>query len=199
MYTLIVSGVAVLLAVTPSTLALGSVSVTNMCAYSVYYASAMTGQYSAMQPMYPGGGLSQQYSVEGQGVSIKLARDNSESGPISQFEYTWASGKINYDLSNINGYPLSSGGMTAIPSIENDPNNPTCVPIVCPAGIGVCEAAYNQPNDTRTMVCNDEVSISLTLCPQGSSKRDVPVHASAHASSYERTLHRRHGHTRYSI
>src|SRR2546423_7317304 len=144
MHTFTLSSAAVLLALTPSALAVGSASVTNMCSYPVYYAS-ISGQAAAMQVLNPGGSMSQGYNKPGVGVSIKLAMKNSQSGPLSQFEYTWASGKINYDLSNINGYPFSAGGMTVTPSMQNDPNNPTCVPIVCPAGSAVCSAAYNQP------------------------------------------------------
>jgi hypothetical protein len=182
MHTFTISGAAVLLALAPSALAVGSASITNMCNFSVYYAS-IAGQAAPMQVMPPGGGMSQAYSVQGQGVSIKLAMTDSQSGPLSQFEYTWASGKINYDLSNINGYPFSQGGITVTPSMQNDPNNPTCVPIVCPAGSPVCSAAYNQPSDTRTMVCNDQSSISLTLCPGGSAKRDVHLHPESHPRS----------------
>jgi hypothetical protein len=136
-----------------------------------------------MQVMPPGGSMSQAYSVQGQGVSIKLAMNDSESGPISQFEFTCAAGKINWDLSNINGNPFAADGITITPSMENDPNNPTCVPVVCPAGASVCSAAYNQPDDTRTMVCSDEASISLTLCPGGAAKRDVHLHPESHPRS----------------
>jgi len=180
MYTSIVSCAAVLLALAPSALATGTASVTNMCSYPIWYAS-ISGQAEAMQALWPGGSYSEGYTMPNTGVSIKLAMNNSESGPLSQFEFTWAAGKINYDLSNINGYPFASGGMTVTPSIENDPNNPTCVPIVCPAGSSVCSAAYNQPDDTRTMVCSDSASISLTLCSGGASKRDVHIHPKSHA------------------
>jgi hypothetical protein len=196
MHAFTISTAAVLLALAPSALAVGSASVTNMCPYPVYYAS-ISGQSEALQAMYPGGGMSQAYSQEGTGVSIKLAMNDSLSGPISQFEYTWAAGKINYDLSNINGYPFSSGGMTVTPSISNDPNNPTCVPIVCPAGASVCSAAYNAPDDTRTMVCSDAASISLTLCSGWSSKRDVDVHI--HARSNTRTIRHPHGRVWVSV
>jgi hypothetical protein len=114
-----------------------------------------------MQAMPPGGGLSEAYSVQGLGVSIKLAMNDSKPGPISQFKFTWASGKINNDLSNINGNPFAAEGIIITPSMENDPNNPTCVPIVCPAGASVCSAAYNVPADTRTMVCSDQSSILM--------------------------------------
>lgn len=180
MHASFISGAAVLLALAPAALAVGSASVTNMCGYSIWYAS-ISGEAEPMQEMNPGGSMSQPYSLPGVGVSVKLAMNDSESGPLSQFEFTWASGKINYDLSNINGYPFSAGGMTVTPSIEDDPNNPTCVPIVCPAGASVCSAAYNAPDDTRTMVCSDSASISLVLCSGGSSKRDVHIHQNSHS------------------
>ena len=182
MHTFTISGAAVLLALASSALAVGSASVTNMCSFPIYYAS-IAGQPEPMQAMPPGGSMSQAYSVQGEGVSVKLAMDDSESGPISQFEYTWASGKINYDLSNINGYPFSADGITITPSMGSDSNYPTCVPIVCPAGAPVCSAAYNEPNDTRTMVCSDQSSISLTLCPGGSAKRDGHLHPESHRRS----------------
>lgn len=187
-------GAAVLLALAPSALAVGSASVTNMCQYPIYYAS-IAGQAEALQVMQPGGGMSEAYTMPNQGVSIKLAMNDSLSGPISQFEFTWAAGKINYDLSNINGYPFASGGMTVTPSISNDPNNPTCVPIVCPAGASVCSAAYNAPADTRTMVCSDSASISLTLCSGGMSKRDVHIHP----RSNTRTIRHPHGRVWVSV
>ena len=139
--------------------------------------------------------MTQAYDLPNVGVSIKLAMNNSESGPLSQFEFTWAAGKINYDLSNINGYPFSAGGMTVTPSMQNDPNNPTCVPIVCPAGSAVCSAAYNQPDDTRTMVCSEEASISLTLCAGGSWKRDVHIHPRSHS----RQIRQPHGRVWVSV
>jgi hypothetical protein len=95
MHNFTVSGAAVLLALAPSVLAVGSASVTNMCSFLIYYAS-IAGQPAPMQAMPPGGGMSESYSMLDQGVSIKLVMNDSESGPISQFEFTWASGKINY-------------------------------------------------------------------------------------------------------
>lgn len=194
MHAFTIAGVAVLLALAPSALAVGSASVTNMCSYPIYYAS-IAGQAQGLTTMYPGGSMSESYGTEGTGVSIKLAMNSSLSGPISQFEFTWASGKINYDLSNINGYPFASGGMTVTPSMENDPNNPTCVPIVCPAGASVCSAAYNAPDDTRTMVCNEQASLSLTLCSGGASKRDVHIHPKSHS----RTIRHPHGRVWVSV
>jgi len=121
------------------------------------------------------GSYSEGYGSEGTGISIKLSPNATTNGPVSQFEFTWANGKISYDLSNIDGYPFSAGGMAIVPSMQNDPNNPTCVPVDCPAGEATCTAAYNAPDDTRTMVCDQDSDLVLTMCPGGSSKRSVSV------------------------
>ena len=161
----LVTGAAVLLASASTVSAVGSATVVNNCGSAVYYASVGGSSNPGMQQLK--GSYSQSYSQQGVGVSIKLSNEDSTSGPISQFEFTWANGKISYDLSNINGYPFSAGGMEVVPSMQNDPNNPTCVPVTCPAGDSVCSAAYNQPDDTRTMVCSEDANLILTLCPGG--------------------------------
>jgi hypothetical protein len=170
-YKNIVAGAAVLLASASGVSALGSATVVNNCGFPVYYASVGGSSNPTMQQLQ--GSYSEGYSQQGVGVSIKLSPEDSTSGEISQFEFTWANGKISYDLSNINGYPFSAGGMEVIPSMQNDPNNPTCVPITCAAGDSVCTAAYNQPDDTRTMVCDENSSLTLTLCPGGAAKRSI--------------------------
>ncbi|KIW67149.1 hypothetical protein PV04_06421 [Phialophora macrospora] len=170
-YKNIVAGAAVLLASASGVSALGSATVINNCGFPVYYASVGGSSNPSMQQLQ--GSYSEGYSQQGVGVSIKLSPEASTSGEISQFEFTWANGKIAYDLSNINGYPFSAGGMEVVPSMQNDPNNPTCVPVTCPAGESVCTAAYNQPDDTRTMVCDENSSLTLTLCPGGSAKRSI--------------------------
>lgn len=183
------TGAAVLLALAPSVLAVGTATVLNNCGYDVYYA-AIDGTYENMS-LLPSGGYSASYSEQDVGVSIKLATTDSLTGPITQFEYTWSGDSIFYDVSNINGYPFSSGGLEVVPSMTNDPSNPTCVDINCPAGDSVCTAAYNQPDDTATMVCNQDSNIVLTLCAGGSAKekRDAAAHAVFH--SHQR-VHARH-------
>lgn len=182
------TGAAVLLALAPSVLAVGTAYVYNDCGFDVYYA-AVTTSNTAMQ-LLPASGYSAEYSEEGVGVSIKLATVDSDTGPISQFEYTWADGKINYDLSNINGYPFSAEGMSITPSMTNDASFPTCVDVVCPAGESVCTAAYNSPDDPDTLVCDQDSNLTLNIC-SGSSKlkRDVApaivhFHQRVHARHY---------------
>jgi len=188
-YKNILAGAAVLLASAPAVLAVGTATVVNNCGFPVYYASVSDNNNAGMQPLQ--GSYSEGYTQEGVGVSIKLAPNETTSGAISQFEFTWANGKISYDLSNINGYPFSAYGMEIVPSMQNDPSNPTCVPVDCPAGESVCTAAYNQPDDTATMVCDQDSSLVLTVCPGGSARRSVQVvdghvHYRVHARHYPR-------------
>ncbi|ETN45946.1 uncharacterized protein HMPREF1541_00128 [Cyphellophora europaea CBS 101466] len=159
------TGAAVLLALAPTAMALGQATVVNNCGFPIYYASVGQSQHAEMQQMQ--GSYSEQFGEQGNGISIKLA-PSADANP-TQFEFTWADGKINYDLSNINGNPFANEGMSLVPSMSNDPNNPTCVPINCAAGDSVCDAAYNQPDDVRTHVCSDNADLVLTMCPGGSS------------------------------
>jgi len=187
-------GAASLLALAPTVLAVGSASVYNNCDFDVYYAS-ISGEAESMQ-LLGAGGYSASYSQQGVGVSIKLATSDSLSGPISQFEYTWSGDSIFWDLSNINGdpnspegYPFAQGGIVITPSMTNDPSNPTCVPVNCPAGTMTCTAAYNAPDDPNTMVCNQDANLVLTICPGGSSKRSVELARSVHQ---HQRMHARH-------
>lgn len=162
------TGAAVLLALTPSVLA-GTAHVINNCGVPVYYASVVGNASPAMQ-LLPSGGYSQVYSGNGVGVSIKLAPQ--KTGPITQLEFTLSGTTVAYDMSNIDGNPFAAGGMTLTPSMGADSKNPTCIPVNCPAGQAVCTAAYNQPNDVRTLVCNSASDLTLTLCTAGHMKRE---------------------------
>jgi Blastomyces yeast-phase-specific protein len=175
------TGAAALLALAPSAMAVGSATVVNNCGFPIYYASVGQSYTADMQELQ--GSYTEQYTQPGVGVSIKLSPNNSE-GAVSQFEFTWADGKINYDLSNINGAPFAGSGMKIVPSMMGDPNNPSCQEVDCPAGQSVCTAAYNQPNDVRTMVCDQDSDLTLYMCPGGSSKRSE--------QTYSVNLHRHH-------
>jgi hypothetical protein len=158
------NGAAVLLALTSSAMAVGSATVINNCDFPVYYASVAQNVHAGMQLL--SGSYSEAYSKPGVGVSIKLSP--SQSGPVSQFEFTWADSSIYYDLSNIDGSPFANAGMSLVPSVGSDSAHPTCQAVTCAAGEAVCSAAYNQPDDVRTTVCSDQTSLTLTLCPGGS-------------------------------
>lgn len=182
------SRAAVLLALTSSTMAIGSATVVNQCGFPVYMASVGSSFVGDMQEIH--GSYTEQYSQEGVGISIKLSPNDSIVGPVSQFEFTWANGKISYDISNINGNPFANNGMEIKPSTQGDGGNPTCQAVDCPAGQATCSAAYNQPNDVRTMVCDQDTDLVLTVCPGGPSKRSLPAPAVV-GHSHQR-VHARH-------
>lgn len=157
--------------------AAGVAHVVNNCGSEVYFASVAQSAHANMSPL-PASGYSEAYSLPNVGVSIKLAP--STSGPVTQFEFTWADGNINYDISNIDGNPFSAGGMTLAPSMAGAAGFPSCKVVNCPAGQATCDAAYNLPDDVRTMVCPDASDLTMTLCPGGPVKRENPLMAFAH-------------------
>ena len=187
-----ISGAAVLLALAPSTLAAGVATLVNACGYDIFYAPTSGSEWSGMVSLPPGGSYSLPYADPGQGTSIKVSPADDLSGPITQLEFTWADGKINYDISNINGNPFMANGMVLTPSMSNDPNNPSCVPVDCPAGDGTCTAAYNQPDDTATKVCSDAASLTMVVCAGSAKFKRDPVSSPAAPMIHE---HHRH-HTR---
>lgn len=155
----------------PGATAIGQPQIVNACGYSVYYMAAGPGWQSGVQEL-----PSPSYNPRpGSGMSIKLSPQLN--GEVTQFEYSWDSGKVHYDLSNINGAPFAAAGMSLVPSVQNDSRYPTCVSIDCPAGQEPCVAAYNQPNDIRTHVCHEDVDLTLTLCPAGRTPIVLPINA----------------------
>lgn len=177
LYTTIAMAAA-LLNVIPTVVAIGSAHVVNNCGSTVYYASVASNGNAGMSPL-PSSGYSESYSQPGVGVSIKIAPE--ESGSVTQFEFTWSDGDINYDISNINGNPFASQGMELTPSMAGASGYPTCQPVSCPAGQSSCSAAYNNPDDTRTMVCPEASDLTFTLCPGGPAKRSpVFSHGGSH-------------------
>lgn len=132
----------------------------------------------------PAGGYSESYDKPNDGISIKIS--TSPGGPVTQFEFTWDSPNINYDISHINGNPFESYGESLVPSGAGASGYPSCVALSCPAGTSTCNDAYNQPDDIQTRVCPDSSDLTLTLCPGGSASNPPSVSSakgSAAASS----------------
>lgn len=150
--------------------AAGVAHVVNNCGIPVYFASVAQSAHASMSPL-PSSGYSEAYSKPGVGVSIKLSP--SATGAVTQFEFTWSNGDINYDISNIDGNPFAQGGMSLTPSMVGASGYPSCQVVNCPAGQSSCSAAYNQPDDVRTMVCPDASDLTMTLCPGGPMKRET--------------------------
>lgn len=178
------TGAAVLLALAPTAMAMGQATVINNCGSDVYYAPV--GQSDHAEMLLLQGSYSQSWGSQGNGMSIKLA-PSTNNRDVTQFEFTWADGKIHYDISNIDGNPFAAGGMSLVPDMQNDPSNPTCVPINCPAGQSYCDAAYNEPDDVRTHVCDQEANLVFTLCPGGGSASSDSESTSTDSTSTEST------------
>lgn len=170
MFAHTITAAIAVLGLATSASAAGVAHVVNNCGIPVYFASVGQSVYSAMAPL-PASGYSEAYSKPNVGISIKLSP--SATGAVTQFEFTWANGNINYDISNIDGNPFAKGGMTLAPSMAGASGFPSCQVVNCPAGQSSCAAAYNQPDDVRTMVCPDASDLTMTLCPGGPMKREV--------------------------
>jgi hypothetical protein len=154
--------------------AVGSASVYNNCGIDVYYKAIST--FEQNYSVIPEAGVQIPYSLPGVGVSIKLSLSNASiQGPITQFEYTWGSlsvPSVSYDLSNIDGdpfsaqgYPFAQYGLALLPSTVNSSQYPSCQQVVCPSGIVYCSAAYNLPNDNKTLTCDEDTDLTLSICP----------------------------------
>lgn len=175
-------GASMLLA--PSVMAAGTARVVNNCGMPVYFASvAQSG--GDRRVLLPPSGYTEVYSKPNVGVSIKFSP--ALTGPVTQFEFTWANGRIFYDISHIDGNPFWAQGTRITPSTPGLAGFPSCKVIDCPAGQSYCDAAYNLPDDVRTMVCPDTSDITFTLCTGGaaatSSKRETDQAPAATSSS----------------
>lgn len=169
-HSVFTAAVAVL-SLTQAVMGAGVAHVVNNCGSDVYFASVGQSAHSSMA-LLPSSGYSEAYSKPNVGVSIKLAP--STTSAVTQFEFTWANGNIAYDISNIDGNPFAAGGMTLTPSMAGASGYPTCKTVSCPAGQAYCDAAYNLPDDVRTMVCPEASDLVMTLCPGGGpAKRET--------------------------
>jgi len=178
---------ATLLAIAPWVLAAGTAHVVNKCGSQVYFAVIGQSAHADMVAL-PANGYSEAFTKNNVGISIKLSP--SVAGAVTQFEYTWVAGNsVAYDISNIDGNPFSAGGMSLVPSMEGAEGFPSCVTVDCPAGQDRCDAAYNLPDDVRTMVCPENSDLTFTLCPGGApaggqtSARSADSEAGAEAGS----------------
>lgn len=172
---------ASLLTLLPTVFAAGTAHVVNNCGTDVWIASVAQNVGAPMQKLASGGGYSETYTKANVGISIKLAA--TEGGSVTQFEYTWDSPNINYDISNIDGNPFAQQGMSLVPSTVGAAGYPSCVAVNCPAGESRCDAAYNLPDDVRTKVCPEDSDLTFTLCPGGSVAPAPPAASSSAKTS----------------
>lgn len=172
---------ASLLTLLPTVFAAGTAHVVNNCGTDVWFASVAQNVGAPMQKMASGGSYSETYNKVNVGISIKLAA--TYGGPVTQFEFTWDSPNINYDISNIDGNPFAQQGMSLVPSSIGAAGYPSCVAVNCPAGESRCDAAYNLPDDVRTKVCPEDSDLTFTLCPGGAVAPAPPAASSSSAKA----------------
>ena len=167
----------------PAVHATSTASIHNACSFDVYVA-VVEGVPTGTSPpsakwttLSAGGSLTDAFSSHpvGQGVSLKVAADNSNLDSnlaLTQMEYTWNPNqtppKTWFDVSNVNtpgGAPFLNEGFTmSIDEGCTDVLN-TCTGASCEPGDAVCQATYNfDTDDTKGRACSDQVDLSLTLC-----------------------------------
>lgn len=143
----------------------GSAIVNNKCSHDIYLWSIDSSADAKQHILSSGETYSENYrtSSNGGGVSLKMSLSEDQD-KISQFEYTIVEPQVFYDLSNVNGYPFSEGGITI------EPSDSSCTSITCEAGEPNCKQAYNQPyDDWATQGCDCSTNLVLNLCADGSS------------------------------
>ncbi|MCJ1444977.1 MAG: hypothetical protein MMC23_005481 [Stictis urceolatum] len=110
----------------------------------------------------------------GEGTSVKIAKDSSFGNGILQFEYTFGSGGLYWDLSDLDGggaglvgTPFASDNVKVSPTGDGEGTG-TCVKIRCPAN-QVCVDAYQTPDDVNTRFCPaDTGDMYVDLCQDDS-------------------------------
>lgn len=163
MYTKSIFGSALVALSSVSTVLAGTAQIKNECSFDVYLWS-VANSYNVDMKTIPSGGApyTEDYRInpDGGGISIKISPEQTQDH-ITQLEYTKSDTLIFYDMSNINGAPFQSGGMTLAPTAAD------CPTVKCPAGV-LCTDAYINPDDTATKGCSVDTDLILTLCPGGS-------------------------------
>lgn len=158
-----------LLSLAPTVLADGSANIKNQCKQTVYVES-VADKGSKVHELHTGDTYNENFrsSGNGGGVSMKMSLEKG-SKDVSQFEYTVKGDQVFYDLSNVNGYPFSDGGISLEPSEKG------CTPVTCSAGEPKCQEAYSQPyDDHATHGCKVTTDLNMILCAGNkSSKRNV--------------------------
>ena len=159
----------------------GNAIINNQCSHDIYLWSIDSSAEAEQKVLASGETYSEKFrtSSNGGGVSLKMSL-NEEQDEISQFEYTLVDPMVFYDLSNVNGYPFSEGGITI------EPSDSTCSTITCEAGVPNCRQAYNEPyDDWATKGCDCNIDLTLSLCASGSSGGPSSSASSSGASTLE--------------
>lgn len=171
-------------------LALGaSAIIQNDCDFPVYLWS-VSDTSSGMIPLLNSSTVYKETyrnKADGGGISIKLAKKN-DNGQLTndieqlQVEYTvgWAN-LVYYDLSLVNGNPMSGSAYSLTALGSNCPN------VTCAASDEECQGAYIVWNDNAaTHACTETADIMVNLCSasdSGSGSSDNSTDSSSSASS----------------
>lgn len=149
----------------------GSAIVINQCDYDVYLANtpaAGGGASAVSQTLSTGGSYSQVYTelTNGDGWSLKLSKTAGAFGSnIMQYEYTYHNdGTIWFDLSDVNGNPWNGNWE-----------------ITADNGCTPKQTAYQYSTDDAygMQACNDDASVTVTLCSGNSGGSGASPAASA--------------------
>ncbi|KAJ9623609.1 hypothetical protein H2203_005871 [Taxawa tesnikishii (nom. ined.)] len=163
------------LAATVAADTVGSAIVINKCGYSVNLCNVPSadGGFSEIdEVLEPEGTYTQQWTelTNGNGWSIKLAKNTDYSQNVLQYEYTFHDdGTIWYDLSEVNGNPWDGDW-------EITSNSPTCSPK---------QQAYRYATDDAygMQACPQNATITVTICSGDDSNDGAAASASSSVAS----------------
>jgi len=179
--------------------ATGSAIVTNNCDYPVYiqYATSDAGKTQPLATLSnTDSPWSQQYtSCEIGGWSIKIWNNSKMSGDVMQYEYTYSGSDLWYDMSLIDSHTNGTTQCSDETKIANGYSTDTDLPqrlAPVPWAFSVDSSAtftpdndlwYSYPNGPGSQHGSPDQSITLTLCPSGSSSGSSGSSGSSSSSS----------------
>lgn len=178
----------------------GSAIVNNNCDYPVYI-SYVEGGVTPDAPKTVSantGSWSESYvnTQNGGGWSIKISKEESQSGDILQYEYTLAGEQVYFDMSLVNvqtndtSLKLTPFQLSRDLSWNPQPVYAKLAPI--PWEFSVSESAtfsvdntlwYNYWNETASQCGTSDTDIVLNLCPSGSSSGSSATSSAAFTSA----------------
>lgn len=185
------SAVAVALLAAAPIVNAGQAIIQNKCNFPVYLWT-VSDFASPMTTIASGDSYSEGYQTNpnGGGVSMKLSTTPDLAGEVTQFEYTLTD-TLWYDISNINGFPFMQWGISLVPSISS------CRSVLCPAGVQLCSAAYNTPDENyATAACDTSANTLVQLC-SGQNNANSPVAGATAAAGNVLDTSKSHKHIKH--
>lgn len=134
--------------------AVGNAVVINSCSFPIYLWS-VDSTVSQQYTLQTGDNYLETLNTDPStgGIAIKITTVENglyNSSPQTDFAYSLTNGDVWYDLSDVFGDPFAGSPLTVAPSDD------TCNVIYWPSG--------TQPAGSQVNVCEDNSSITLTLC-----------------------------------